>query len=286
MASCDLCKNEKILESGPCKICGYILQTESIDRNLMEAYYHKINKNDWPQSVLFLYRLQNLMHMSQADLTRFFNVSKAKISDDLKLARALKEDPDLSKIKSKKKALESIYSLAPRKINLEDDLQKYIYNHWQETPFSEKWDLVKSKTSYVGKHSAGTIGEMDLLARNKEKNQWLVIELKRDQSSDETVGQILRYMGYINNDEAEKDDQVYGAIICHDFDEKINSALSCVPFITKWIYRLIGGKPKIMTLQEAKKYDACPEQRALNILETLPDGIREKVLENYLKNQS
>ena len=40
------------------------------------------------------------------------------------------------------------------------------------------------------------VGEIDLLAKHKRKNAWLVIELKRGRTSDIAVGQALRYRGW------------------------------------------------------------------------------------------
>jgi RecB family endonuclease NucS len=41
------------------------------------------------------------------------------------------------------------------------------------------------------------MGPIDILAQDKKSQQYVVIELKRDQTSDQTVGQLARYMGWL-----------------------------------------------------------------------------------------
>jgi RecB family endonuclease NucS len=52
-----------------------------------------------------------------------------------------------------------------------------------------------------------------------------VIELKKDLSSDKVVGQTLRYIAWIKENEAGPDESVRGLIITKDQDEKLKYAL-------------------------------------------------------------
>ena len=70
------------------------------------------------------------------------------------------------------------------------------------------------------------MGRIDLLAKHLEEPRWLVIELKRHQTSDQTVGQLLRYMGWVGQNLAGPDDRVHGLIICHEADDALRYALS------------------------------------------------------------
>ena len=63
------------------------------------------------------------------------------------------------------------------------------------------------------------IGRIDLLVKDKKTGSHVVIELKRNQSSDDTVGQILRYMGWIA--EKKNDSGVKGIIVAGKYDEKL-----------------------------------------------------------------
>ena len=66
------------------------------------------------------------------------------------------------------------------------------------------------------------------MARHRSENRWLVIELKRNQSSDETVGQILRYMGWMRRRKAEGA-AVEGLIICREIDQRLQYTLDGLP---------------------------------------------------------
>ena len=74
----------------------------------------------------------------------------------------------------------------------------------------------------------------------------LVVELKRDQSSDSTVGQTLRYMGFVREHVAGKGDTVEGMIIAHSGDERVRYALEMIPAVSLMLYevdfRLKAGK--------------------------------------------
>ena len=109
-------------------------------------------------------------------------------------------------------------------IEYEEELHNYLERNWDIIPFTNEWTLEGSKYKTE-------IGEIDLIAKNKEGNEWLVIELKKDQASDETVGQILRYMGFVKRRLCSKDEVVIGLIIARDFDRQILYALSCCPEI-------------------------------------------------------
>ena len=71
-------------------------------------------------------------------------------------------------------------------------------------------------------------GDTGLLVSNAADSKWLVIELKRNQSSDETVGQVLRYMGWVQTYLANENEEVKGLIISLQSDEKIRFALKNV----------------------------------------------------------
>ena len=68
------------------------------------------------------------------------------------------------------------------------------------------------------------VGRSDLICRDKSGN-YVVLELKANRSSDEVVGQILRYMGYVRENWAEKESkQVNGIILTPSFDEQLRLA--------------------------------------------------------------
>ena len=81
---------------------------------------------------------------------------------------------------------------------LERHLHEFLRDNWDKTSLGHEWVLY----SEAGDDEAGyeyttAVGRIDLLARHRTKPEWLVVELKRGQSSDDTVGQLLRYMGWV-----------------------------------------------------------------------------------------
>ena len=67
-------------------------------------------------------------------------------------------------------------------------------------------------------------GILDLLTVTPD-GKFVVIELKRDQTSDETVGQTLRYMGWVKRNLAPPKSIVRGYIVARDFDKYVTYAL-------------------------------------------------------------
>ena len=75
----------------------------------------------------------------------------------------------------------------------------------------------------------GEVGLIDLLARHQSQKRWIVIELKRNQTSDATVGQVLRYMGWVRKNLASVDETVEGLIVCRQNNKKLQHAISGLP---------------------------------------------------------
>jgi hypothetical protein len=110
---------------------------------------------------------------------------------------------------------------------LEKHLQDFLWSNWGDTSLGQEWELYHEPGDPdLGYEYPCGIGRIDILARHKTKPDWLVVELKRGQTSDATVGQVLRYMGWIKKHLAEADEKVYGIIIAHEADDGLRYALS------------------------------------------------------------
>lgn len=110
---------------------------------------------------------------------------------------------------------------------LERHLHDFLFDNWEKIELGEDWYLYEEGGDIqgYGYECLTDIGKIDLLARHKKESCWLVIELKRGQTTDDTVGQVLRYMGWVDENLAEDGDQVKGMIIAQDKDEKLRYAL-------------------------------------------------------------
>jgi restriction system protein len=74
-------------------------------------------------------------------------------------------------------------------------------------------------------YNTNSIGYIDILAVEPESKSFVVIELKRGNSSDQVIGQILRYMGWVKKELCKDGQSVRGLIISHDSDTKLSYAL-------------------------------------------------------------
>lgn len=82
------------------------------------------------------------------------------------------------------------------------------------------------QTDHNGHIHAQEAGTMDFLFLNKSNN-FVVIELKRD-SSDSTMGQILRYIGWVKENLAESKQSVNGIILAETKTVRLDFALKAV----------------------------------------------------------
>jgi len=122
---------------------------------------------------------------------------------------------------------------------LEKYLHEFLVDNWDVTELSKEWDLLEEDGEIVGsKYYTGEVGEIDLLAKHKTENKWLVIELKRNQTSDSTVGQLLRYMTWVRKNLAEEQTIVVGLVICHTVDKNLQYALDGQTNIKSMTYQI------------------------------------------------
>lgn len=79
------------------------------------------------------------------------------------------------------------------------------------------------------------VGRIDILAIDQNDN-FVVIELKLSRGSDNALGQLLRYMGWIKSKYPQK--TVQGIIVAGDIDNKLKYAASIVRDITLFKYQI------------------------------------------------
>jgi hypothetical protein len=120
---------------------------------------------------------------------------------------------------------------------LEKYLQEFIISNWSKTPLAKSLDLYEEDEETGVEFSTG-VGEIDILARDRKSGDWVVIELKKGRNSDAVVGQVLRYMGWIGKHKASPGEKVRGIIITGNADDRIKYAISAIPNIEFFTYRV------------------------------------------------
>lgn len=119
---------------------------------------------------------------------------------------------------------------------MEKQLEDFLIENWANTDLGKKYDLIIEDGELVSQQYKTDIGTIDILAKDKTNKNFVVIELKRNQTSDDTVGQITRYMGWIKEKKGNKN--VEGVIIAGKYDKKLDYALKMVPNIKVYLYEV------------------------------------------------
>jgi restriction system protein len=112
----------------------------------------------------------------------------------------------------------------PAAFVLERYLEDFIVSNF-DTIFKGRLRIYKDSEGNEGQQYTTDIGPIDILAIDKETNRFVVIELKKGRPSDQVIGQILRYMGWVKKMLCKNDQAVEGLIICRDPDSKLSFAL-------------------------------------------------------------
>jgi restriction system protein len=106
---------------------------------------------------------------------------------------------------------------------LEKHLEDFIVTNF-DTIFMGKIEIYKDD-DVDGRQYSTDIGNIDILAVEPGSGGFVVIELKRGKPSDQVVGQILRYMGWVKKHLCKGDQSPKGLVICRDEDPKLSYAL-------------------------------------------------------------
>ena len=120
---------------------------------------------------------------------------------------------------------------------LESHLEEFLVKNWPNTDLGQDYDIYEEDGEKAQQYQTDT-GPLDILAISKDRKRLLVVELKKGRASDAVVGQTLRYMSYVQDELAEDDQTVLGAIIAHEDDTRIRRALAMTPNICFYRYQV------------------------------------------------
>lgn len=112
----------------------------------------------------------------------------------------------------------------PSAFILEKYLEEFIVSNFNAI-FKGELKIYEETEENDGQQYATDIGPIDILAIEAKTNAFVVIELKKGRPSDQVIGQILRYMGWVKNNLCKDGQIVKGLIVCRDPDPKLSYAL-------------------------------------------------------------
>lgn len=112
----------------------------------------------------------------------------------------------------------------PNAFVLEKYLEDFVVSNFA-TIFKGEFKIFEDADGNDGQQYATDIGPIDILAVEPKSGSFVVIELKKGRPSDQVIGQILRYMGWVKKNLCSDGQAVKGLVICRDPDPKLSYAL-------------------------------------------------------------
>jgi endonuclease NucS-like protein/EVE domain-containing protein len=120
---------------------------------------------------------------------------------------------------------------------LEAHLEDFIARNWSKVPWGAALELYQDGEQTGQQFPAGT-WSIDFLAVDRKKNEFVVIELKRGQTSDATVGQVLRYVNWVTENVANENQKVRGIIVASEIDDALKYAARGLPNVSVMSYKV------------------------------------------------
>lgn len=193
-----------------------------------EILFHR-RKVRWLDRIIPRSMMSDALRNSAGSIGTVSNISDHR----LEIERLLSQEIPSAPIQSADPEIEDPVAFA-----MEQHLEAFLVANWDQTILAKEFSIFEEGGEAVGQQYATDAGPIDVLAISRDKKRLLVVELKRGRASDVVVGQVLRYMGYVKDQIAEDDQQVEGAIIALENDQKLRWALLSVPSITFYRYEV------------------------------------------------
>ena len=228
-------------------MCGYSFQDDEIvDLQRLRTKAQSVTPwAAWVRLVQAVTHFQKRKGISGRQTAKALDMSPSQHHRTVALADDIDRYPQLALCRNEdaaRRKLRLLRNISPNgetvsseddAFDLEEGLQKYLLQHWDETSLGKDWKLHKE-----GHVNAGEIGIIDLLGQHRHQSSWLVVELKVLKTSDEVLGQVLRYMGWVKQHLAGENDTVEGLIIASGADRKTRYGLRCLSNVRMMCYRL------------------------------------------------
>lgn len=123
----------------------------------------------------------------------------------------------------------------PSAFVLEKYLEEFIVSNFEKI-FKGRLRIYSDGEGGDGQQYTTDIGSIDILALEPTTNSLVVIELKKGRPSDQVVGQVLRYMGWVKRNLCTQGQTVKGLVICRDPDPKLSYALEMIDSVSVSYY--------------------------------------------------
>jgi predicted RNA-binding protein len=120
---------------------------------------------------------------------------------------------------------------------LETHLEEFLDKNWNHIDFGRKLNRYATEEENGRQFPAGQ-WSIDFLCTDNSSGNLVVVELKKGQTSDATVGQILRYIAWVEENLANKAQNVEGVIIAKEIDEALRYAVKNLPHVSVLTYRV------------------------------------------------
>lgn len=129
---------------------------------------------------------------------------------------------------------------------LEKYLEDFIVSNF-DSIFKRKMRIYEDALGNQGQQYETEIGRIDILAVEPDSGCFVVIELKKARTSDEVIGQILRYMGWVKKNLCKERQEVRGIVICRKSDQRLSYAIDMTTGIEVKYYDVdfwLGDAPR------------------------------------------
>jgi RecB family endonuclease NucS len=121
----------------------------------------------------------------------------------------------------------------------EQYLQMFCQENFEKINFFSNLSVYTDDTGKQGFYYGTNYGEIDILATDANGN-FVVIELKRERAADKAVNQLGRYMQWVDENLAAKNNkQVRGILIAHTCNNSLLGSVKALRFpVTVLLYKL------------------------------------------------
>jgi predicted RNA-binding protein len=120
---------------------------------------------------------------------------------------------------------------------LEAHLEEFLDKNWENIDFGVRLARYQTEDQDGRQFPAGP-WSIDFLCVDRDGGDLVVLELKRGKSSDSTVGQILRYMGWVKKNLAGDGQKIRGVIIAKEVDEALGYAVQDLKDVRVLTYKV------------------------------------------------